>query len=896
MAQDKCEDKGCSWLETDDPKDCVITTTTTETPTTTTEAPGCCYGDSYKANGKCLAAVTQGKCENKGCSWLVTDDPSDCEMTTTETPTTTPEPGCCAGDSARTNDKCNERETRDLCDRSSSCHWRSGEAETCEWDATTTVTPGCCFANPEAAYSPKWMTTCTGYYTERECTMLTNADDEPRCVWEDLVDGYDCSLLWPTTTTTTAEPGCCKGSSYKAQSKCQGLEDQASCERKSCEWLLTDDASDCEITTTDTPTTTEEAGCCKADAPKRQDMCDLKETRKKCDRSSSCHWLSGEDQTCEWEETTTVTPGCCFLNPEVPYNRRYHGACISFFAERECLMLTDDDGDVMCAWEDLVDGYDCSQLWPSTTTTTDAPGCCMGDSYKSNGKCAKATSQDKCEDKGCNWLETDDPEDCVITTTETPTTTTTTPEPGCCRGDSYKANDKCAVPQDEMQCVKKGCEWVTTDDPLDCVLTTATPTDAPTDAPGCCYGDSYKSNDKCAKAVDQDRCETQGCNWMETDDPSDCEMTTTETPTTTEEVGCCKGDSMKSNEKCNLKLTIDKCQRSSSCHWITDGDVLVDCVWDPTEPPEEPGCCYINPEQAYNNKYQETCVGFYTEPECLMLIHEGISRCTWEAKSENYDCSMLWPTTTTTTDSPTTSTPGCCRGDSYDPDSKCSEPHDEQQCVLNGCEWFETDDPTDCKLTESTTETPVTESPTPAPTEEPGCCYGDSYAANDKCRMLEDFGRCETQGCNWMLTDDPSDCELTTTETPTTTEEPGCCTSDNRAQFDMCFAKATRDLCERAVACYFNAGEDAVCEPQTTPEPTTTSAGCCVIREYSPDSRWIESCAGLESKSDCLMPIDVDHLHRCAWFEHEADCEIEWVTTTSEPWMGAKVPKGPGEE
>merc|ERR1719204_2180542 len=391
MAQDKCEDKGCSWLETDDPNDCVITTTTTETPTTTTEAPGCCYGDSYKANGKC---------ENKGCSWLVTDDPSDCEMTTTETPTTTPEPGCCAGDSARTNDKCNERETRDLCDRSSSCHWRSGEDETCEWDATTTVTPGCCFANPEAAYSPKWMTTCTGYYTERECTMLTNADDEPRCVWEDLVDGYDCSLLWPTTTTTTAEPGCCKGSSYKAQSKCFGLEDQASCERKSCEWLLTDDASDCEITTTDTPTTTEEAGCCKADAPKRQDMCDLKETRKKCDRSSSCHWLSGEDQTCEWEETTTVTPGCCFLNPEVPYNRRYHGACISFFAERECLMLTDDDGDVMCAWEDLVDGYDCSQLWPSTTTTTDAPGCCMGDSYKSNTKCAKATSQDKCEDKG----------------------------------------------------------------------------------------------------------------------------------------------------------------------------------------------------------------------------------------------------------------------------------------------------------------------------------------------------------------------------------------------------------------------------------------------------------------------------------------------------------------
>merc|ERR1740131_191306 len=85
-----------------------------------------------------------------------------------------------------------------------------------------------------------------------------------------------------------------------------------------------------------------------------------------------------------------------------------------------------------------------------------------------------------------------------------------------------------------------------------CVDPTPSPeTPAPTDAPGCCYNaDSYKGNNRCSQATDRDRCEDMGCTFLETDDPEDCVFTTTETSTTTEEVGCCKGEGAKENEMC----------------------------------------------------------------------------------------------------------------------------------------------------------------------------------------------------------------------------------------------------------------------------------------------------------------------------------------------------------
>ena len=93
------------------------------------------------------------------------------------TTTTTEVPGCCAGDSAKSNPMCNARDSKTRCEKSSSCHF----IENC---------------NPDAAYSNKCMDTCTGYHTERECL----------CRFEELVEG------------TTAR--CCYRVSCKANGKC----------------------------------------------------------------------------------------------------------------------------------------------------------------------------------------------------------------------------------------------------------------------------------------------------------------------------------------------------------------------------------------------------------------------------------------------------------------------------------------------------------------------------------------------------------------------------------------------------------------------------------------------------------------------------------------------------
>merc|ERR1719385_643584 len=170
-------------------------------------------------------------------------------------------------------------------------------------------------------------------------------------------------------------------------------------------------------------------------------------------------------------------------------------------------------------------------LWPTTTTTTIAPGCCKGGSYKANDKCRGFDNdQAQCERKGCEFVVTDDFSECDITTTETPTTTVT---PGCCKGTSRTSNDACNAIENPDQCDRRSsCTFIAfglIDE--DCVFP---PTEPPAE-PGCCYnGDSYKANEKCAKATTRDRCENMGCEFLVTDDPTDCEVTTTETPTTTQ--------------------------------------------------------------------------------------------------------------------------------------------------------------------------------------------------------------------------------------------------------------------------------------------------------------------------------------------------------------------------
>merc|ERR1719443_1796280 len=427
----------------------------------TTSPPGCCYsGDSYKANDRCSKGTDRARCEDMGCSFLETDDPSDCEMTTTETPTTTEEAGCCKGDSHKTNAMCNNRLTRSQCERSSSCHFiKDGVLEKdCDFGTTEPPEePGCCYINPVVAYSKRYQTMCVSFSTERECLQQTDSSGVSRCVFEPMNEYMDCEALWPTTTPTTEEVGCCySGDSYKANDRCGKATDRSRCEDMGCEFLVTDDPDDCIMTTTETPTTTEDVGCCMGDSHKTNDMCNSRLTRSQCERSSSCVFVEDgvlEEGDCDIGTTQPPEePGCCYINPEQAYSKRYQDTCITFQTERECLMLKDSNGVPRCTFEEMNEYMDCSMVWPTTTTTTIQPGCCKGSSYKNQDKCLGFDNRADCERRGCDFLVTDDEDDCVITTTDSPTTTIT---PGCCAHTSLRPNDKCNDIEDEDQCNRR---------------------------------------------------------------------------------------------------------------------------------------------------------------------------------------------------------------------------------------------------------------------------------------------------------------------------------------------------------------------------------------------------------------------------------------------------------
>merc|ERR1712129_645271 len=142
--------------------------------------------------------------------------------------------------------------------------------------------PGCCYGNPAIGYSARWM--------------------------------EDCETVWPTTTQTPTEPaGCCYSEdSYKANDKCARATSQSKCESMGCSFLVTDDYSDCEMTTTSTPTTTE-VGCCYGEGVKENEMCANKVGRAQCERNDACEFRSGADADCSYTETTdTIEPGCCY--------------------------------------------------------------------------------------------------------------------------------------------------------------------------------------------------------------------------------------------------------------------------------------------------------------------------------------------------------------------------------------------------------------------------------------------------------------------------------------------------------------------------------------------------------------------------------------------------------
>merc|ERR1719334_1270606 len=307
-------------------------------------------------------------------------------------PTTTPESaGCCAGDSERSTTRCQGVDSQDMCDRKSSCHWiDTDDYSECDWKVTATpVEPGCCTVGDTRpmAYEKGWDERCKTYFNEKECTKPTTADGYNRCLWTPTRDGYDCSLLWPTTEEP--ESGCCKADSAKAQSRCES-ESKEKCDRmSSCHWVVTDDPSECDVT----------------DAPEE--------------------------------------PGCCVISdPSNPYSR-WWDACPSFWSESECTRPNE-----VCEWISTREDFDCSVLWPTPPVEN---GCCAGDSEKTSERCA-AHDINRCDRmSSCHWIVTDDVSECDFVPPET--------EPGCCYISEYQNpnsawGDICKEYYDEDGCTR----------------------------------------------------------------------------------------------------------------------------------------------------------------------------------------------------------------------------------------------------------------------------------------------------------------------------------------------------------------------------------------------------------------------------------------------------------
>jgi len=582
VEEGKCAEKDCSWRITDDPSDCLITTTTTTTPTTTETAEGCCHGDSYKGNDKCTILEDQVGCERKSCTWLETTDPNDCVITTTTSTPTTTDVGCCKGTSYLSNAECNQGETEKTCGRK--CEWITGGvlAEDCvittSSSPTTTIEVGCCkgsdaktdsMCNPKAdSNSCERSNSCTwingGILGSGICQSPTL--DEPGCCYGDTAKTYEMCLEketvgdcdrsgkceWrkdasedepavcdlPTTTststptTTHVELGCCYSESYKANGKCAMALTEGKCADKGCSWLITEDITDCEITTTKT---IDEEGCCHGDSYKANDKCLGLEDQVGCERKS-CTWkVTTDPSDCVITTTTSeVVPGCCYGNPAAAYSSRWMDTCKTFGTEKECTLLLHDDGTPRCVFEPLGEYEDCETVWPTTTTTTapttteTAEGCCHGDSYKANDKCVGLEDQVGCERKSCTWLLTTDPKDCVITTTSSPTTTI---EVGCCKGPDPKSNAMCNAKTDRSSCERSNsCEFIVNgSNDKECL-------DQTIDETGCCYGDTAKTHEMCLeKEDDKEGCERSGkCEWRKDISPTEdavCDLpTTTSTP------------------------------------------------------------------------------------------------------------------------------------------------------------------------------------------------------------------------------------------------------------------------------------------------------------------------------------------------------------------------------
>ena len=126
-------------------------------------------------------------------------------------------------------------------------------------------------------------------------------------------------------------------------------------------------------------------------------------------------------------------------------------------------------------------------------------------------------------------------------------------------------------------------------DPEECEQPTFPPTSAPTE--GCCYGATPQTSTFCGALDTEDECDTaEVCDWMVTDDPTDCELATevpsggpsvepstaqpsgvpTATPSAWIE-GCCSGIDNIDDSWCAQFEDGPSCEANPQCWWIDGG-------------------------------------------------------------------------------------------------------------------------------------------------------------------------------------------------------------------------------------------------------------------------------------------------------------------------------------
>ena len=209
-----------------------------------------------------------------------------------------------------------------------------------------------------------------------------------------------------------------------------------------------------------------------------------------------------------------------------------------------------------CSWHEDVDSDDplCTpptpEPTPSTTaghptpSPTDEEGCCSGHTPQTYTFCNTLASEQMCSAAGpCDWLVTDNPEDCHAPTPPPTSTTSTTPAPvygeGCCTGYSAQTASFCNGFSTGDECSTAGvCSWIEDGDDSDCIITSP-PVIETTPSPngvedGCCAGTSSYTWTFCGTLGERSCTAADECEWFGDDDDEDCVQPTPEpTPETT---------------------------------------------------------------------------------------------------------------------------------------------------------------------------------------------------------------------------------------------------------------------------------------------------------------------------------------------------------------------------